>query len=168
MLVSLAVERSNLEHRASSASLAYLDPAIMEQADLPAGSLIRVTTFWGRTIWARVGPAQEPDRSSGLIRLDRFQRQSLKARLHEAVEVFAEQEQPVARLYLQPAVDLFTAKAHHIEEHLKEELVENRTPVCDGQLLFAHFEHSVAGLLYRHFLRSARHRQDPPGQGHGQ
>ena len=88
MLVSLAVERSNLEHRASSASLAYLDPAIMEQADLPAGSLIRVTTFWGRTIWARVGPAQESDRSSGLIRLDRFQRQSLKARLHEAVEVF--------------------------------------------------------------------------------
>src|SRR5712692_3104056 len=149
MLVSLAVEQSNLEHKASSASLAYLDPAVVEQSGLAVGSLIRVTTFWGRTIWVRVGPAQEADRGSGLIRLDRFQRQSLKARLHETVEVFPEEERPVARVFLQPAVDLFTAKAHHSEEHLKEELVENRTPVCDGQLLFAHFEHSVAGLLYR-------------------
>jgi transitional endoplasmic reticulum ATPase len=158
MLVSLAVERSNLEYQASSAALAYLDPAVMEQAGLAAGSLIRVTTFWGRTIWARVGPAQEEDRRGGLIRLDRFQRQSLKARRHESVDVFAEPEQPVTRVYLQPSVDLFTAKSHHIEEHLKEELVENRTPVCDGQLLFAHFEHSVAGLLYR-----VRKTEDGPG-----
>lgn len=149
MLISLAVERSNQEYQASSTCFASLDPAFMDQVHLPMGSLIRVTTYWGRSIWARVGAAQEEGRGSGLIRLDRFQRQSLKARLHEAVEIYAEPEQPIARVFLQPSVDLFTAKSHHIEEHLKEELVENRTPVCEGQLLFAHFEHSVAGLLYR-------------------
>src|SRR5579862_5632395 len=158
MLISLAVERSNREHQTSCASLAYIDPAVMKRSELLAGSLVRITTFWGRTIWARVGPPQEDDRGSGLIRLDRFQRQSLKARLHETVDVFSEAEQPVARVYLQPSVDMFTAKAHHIEEHLKEELVEHRTPVCDGQLLFAHFEHSVAGLLYR-----VRKAEDGPG-----
>ncbi len=148
MSIELSVEKSHREYAASSASLVAIDPAVMARHALKAGDLVRVVTFW-RELLARVGPPDEADRDTGLIRLDRFQRQTLKARLHERVEVQAEAERAAARVRLQSAVDLGAASAHHLEEHLKEEMVHHRTPVTKGAILFVHFHHSVAGTLYK-------------------
>ncbi len=147
-MIELTVERSNREYAASCASLVTIDPAVMERENLGVGELIRVATFW-REIWARIGSPEDPDRNTGLIRLDRFQRQTLKARLHERVEISAEEERSALSVRLQPAVDLGPASSHHLEEHLKEELVHNRTPVAKGTILFIHFGHSAAGTLFK-------------------
>src|SRR5581483_1419141 len=149
MVISLAVERSNAEHLVSCASLVAIDPEVMEQNGLREGQLVRLTTYWGKQLWARVGAGHAVDRGARAVRLDRFQRQTLKAHVGEEVEIYPETEQAVERLTLQPSVDLFTAKTHHIEQHLKEELVDGQAPVSAEQILFAHFHHSVAGIIYR-------------------
>jgi transitional endoplasmic reticulum ATPase len=146
--LELTVAPSLKEYAASSASLVCLDPAVMAQRGIKPGDLLRIGTF-GRDILARADAPSEEDRGSGQIRLDRFQRQSLQARLYGRVEIERASEHPVRKVRLQPAVDLGTASAHHIEEHLKEELVDRRSPVSLGALLFLHFHHSVAGTLFK-------------------
>ena len=147
-MIELTVAPSLREYAASSASLVSVDPAVMARHGLKAGELLRVATF-RREILARIDVPNEEDRGSGHIRLDRFQRQALHARLYARVEFERENERPVGKVRLQPAVDLTSASAHHIEEHLKEELVEQRSPVAVGALLFLHFHHSVAGTLFQ-------------------
>ena len=147
-MIELMVAPSLREYAASSASLVRLDPAVMAGNGLKAGSLVRIATF-RREILARIDAPDEQDRGSGYIRLDRFQRQALHARLYARVEVASEDERPVKKVRLQPAVDLSAASAHHIEEHLKEELVERCSPVVEGALIYLHFHHSVAGTLFQ-------------------
>lgn len=146
--MELTIDRSLHEHATSSASLATVDPDVMAQHKLGIGDLLRVSTFH-QEILVRLGAPDEADRGSGRIRLDRFQRQALRARLYARIEVSPEPERHTAKVRLQPAVDLSTASAHHMEEHLKEELVERRSPVIVGALLFLHFHHSVSGTLYK-------------------
>ncbi|MDP2645400.1 MAG: AAA family ATPase [Desulfobacterales bacterium] len=147
-MIALKVERSMREFAAGSASLIQVDPALMEAHQLKAGGLVRVATFW-RELWGRLGAPEEADRNTGLIRLDRLQRQTLKARLHERVEINREEERAATRVHLQPAVDLALASPHHIEEHLKEELVHHRAPLTKGRILFINFHHSSAGTLFK-------------------
>jgi transitional endoplasmic reticulum ATPase len=145
----LILERSLREYAAGGASLAHVDPAVMAEQGWQVGDLIRLSTF-RREILARLDTPSEDDRGTGHIRLDRFQRQALQARLYGRIEVEKENyARIVKKVRLQPAVDLSAASAHHMEEHLKEELVAQRSPVADGALLFLHFHHSVAGTLYK-------------------
>ncbi|OGA18038.1 MAG: hypothetical protein A3G25_09855 [Betaproteobacteria bacterium RIFCSPLOWO2_12_FULL_63_13] len=147
-MIELMVAPSLREYAASSASLVSMDPAVMAEKGLETGGLLRIATF-RREILARIDAPNGQDRGSGYIRLDRFQRQALQARLYSRVEITGEIERPVKKVRLQPAVDLSTASAHHIEEHLKEELVERCSPVVEGALMYLHFHHSVAGTLFQ-------------------
>src|SRR4051812_49272228 len=147
-MLELNVAPSLREYAASSESLVAIDPAVMTKHGFKAGDLVRIATFQ-RDILARIDEPSLEDRGSGQLRLDRFQRQALAARLHSRVEVEAVKESAVTRVRLVPAVDLGTVSAHHMEEHLKEELVDKRSPVARGALLFLHFHHSVAGTLYQ-------------------
>jgi transitional endoplasmic reticulum ATPase len=144
----LTVERSLHEYDVGSASRVCMDPAVMAELDLRPGDLLRLSTFH-QEILARVAEPIEDDRGSRRVRLNRLQRQALRVRIHGALEIACERERPTARVRIQPAVDLGSISAHHLEEHLKEELVENRAPVIAGALLFLHFHHSVSGTLYR-------------------
>ena len=148
MIFTLKVDRSIREYAANSASILTIDPSVSEKYGIKVEDLVHVSTIH-REIVARVGTPEEEDRDTGLIRLDRFQRQSLNVRLFEPVEVYLVQERLTKKVCLQPAVDLTTAAAHHIEHHLKEEMLHGRTPVMKGSLLFIHFHHSVAGTLYK-------------------
>ena len=147
-MLELSVAPSLREYAASSASLAAVDPAFMEKHGLKPGDVLRAATF-RREILIRVDEPNPEDRGSGQIRLDRFQRQALGARLYSSVELSRENAQAVTKVRLQPAVDLGSTSAHHVEQHLKEELLEQRSPVTKGQLLFLHFHHSVAGTLFQ-------------------
>jgi antitoxin component of MazEF toxin-antitoxin module len=66
-----------------------LDSALMDKLGVKADAIVRVATERGRSILARLDPAFEKDASTGVIRLDRFARQALKAHLNEQVEVEA-------------------------------------------------------------------------------
>ena len=148
MMVELTVAPSLREYAAGSASLVTIDPVVMSEQKLNVGDVVRVATFRSE-ILARVAEPNEEDRAGKQIRLDRFQRQALSARLFGRVEIERVNERPVKKVRLQPAVDLGAASAHHIEEHLKEELLAQRSPVTQGALLFLHFHHSVAGTLFK-------------------
>ncbi len=133
-------------YQESSRCLAFLDSDLMSRHGLGEGDVIRIATERGRSVLARLGPPAERDRASGLVRLDRFLRQALKAHLNETVEIEKARLMPVRRIDLLPAVDVSTA--HDLVEHITETLAQNRTPVSIGSVLYVAFPNSIAGTTY--------------------
>ena len=83
---------ANVDHLANefgtSARLAIrLDAALMQKLGLSAEAFVRIATDRGRSIIARLDPPMEADKGTGIVRLDRFVRQALKAHLNEEVEI---------------------------------------------------------------------------------
>jgi transitional endoplasmic reticulum ATPase len=131
----------------TSARLAIrLDSALMEKLGVAADGIVRVATERGRSILARLDPPQASDLNTGIVRLDRFVRQALKAHLNESVEVETATVGPVKRIELLPAVDL--SMAHDLVPHLKQALIANRTPASVGAVLYIAFPNSHAGTTY--------------------
>jgi transitional endoplasmic reticulum ATPase len=132
---------------ANSARLAIrLDPALMQKLGLSVDATVRVATDRGRSIVARLDAPLDGDVDSGIVRLDRFVRQALKAHLNESVEIEKADVAPVKRLELLPAIDV--SMAHDLVPHLKKALVESRTPASNGAVLYIPFPNSHAGTTY--------------------
>ena len=55
----------------------------METLGVDADAIVRVATDRGRSVLARLDPPSGADRGTGIVRLDRFVRQALKAHLNE-------------------------------------------------------------------------------------
>ena len=64
-----------------------LDGALMQKLGVAADDLVRVATERGRSILVRLDPPLPADLDTGIVRLDRFVRQALKAHLNETVEI---------------------------------------------------------------------------------
>lgn len=141
------VEHMTNEYPGGSRLLAQLDPQLMRENGVMAGDVLRVSTDRGRSVLIRVAP---PDASSafepGVIRLDRFLRQALKAHLNEEVAIESAKIGPAKRVELVPAIDVSTA--HDLAPHLKRVLVESRTPLSIGAILYIPFPNSQAGTTY--------------------
>ena len=136
---------ASVDHLASqtgqSARLAIrLDGALMESLGVAPDALVRVAT----------------DRGSGVVRLDRFVRQALKAHLNETVDIEKAEARPVQRVELNPAVDV--SMAHDLVPHIKKVLCEARTPIAIGAVLYVPFPKSHAGTTYE-----VQHISDGPG-----
>ena len=97
----------------------------MEKLGVAADSIVRVATERGRSILVRLDAAFDGDRNIGVIRLDRFVRQALKAHLNESVEIEPAEVGPVKRIELNPAVDV--TMAHDLVPHIKKVLAASRT-----------------------------------------
>ena len=123
-----------------------LDAALMQKLDLCADQIVRVATDRGRSIVARLNAPLEGDLDTGIVRLDRFVRQALKAHLNESVEIEKADIGPVKRIELLPAVDV--SMAHDLVPHIKKVLVESRTPASVGAVLYIPFPKSHAGTTY--------------------
>jgi transitional endoplasmic reticulum ATPase len=123
-----------------------LDPALMQKLDLRADQTVRVATDRGRSIVARLDAPLDGDLGTGIVRLDRFVRQALKAHLNESVEIEKSELGPVKRIELLPAVDV--SMAHDLVPHIKKVLVESRTPASVGAVLYVPFPNSHAGTTY--------------------
>ncbi|MEA2986243.1 MAG: transitional endoplasmic reticulum ATPase, partial [Alphaproteobacteria bacterium] len=131
----------------NSARLAIrLDAELMQKLGLAAESFVRVATDRGRSIVVRLDPPMDDDKGSGIIRLDRFVRQALKAHLNEDVEIEKAELSPVKRIELRPAVDV--SLAHDLTPHLKKVMAENRTPASNGAVVYVPFPNSHAGTTY--------------------
>jgi hypothetical protein len=124
-----------------------LDAALMKSLGVAAEQVVRITTERGRSVLARLDPPLAEDDASGVVRLDRLVRQALKAHLNEEVEIEAAAPVPVKRVELTPAVDVSTA--HDIVPHLKRAMVESRTPVSVGAVVYIPFIKSQAGTTTR-------------------
>ena len=123
-----------------------LDGALMHKLGVAADAVVRVATERGRSILARLDPPLAGDLNTGIVRLDRFVRQALKAHLNESVEIETAEVSAVKRIELLPAVDV--SMAHDLTPHLKQALVANRTPASVGAVLYIAFPNSHAGTTY--------------------
>lgn len=130
----------------SSQILVSLDEKLMGQLGAGVDGVVRIATERGRSVLARLGPPLTGDGCAGIIRLDRFVRQALKAHLNETVEVETATLKPAKRVELLPAVDVSTA--HDLIPHLKRKMVEASTPASRGAILYIPFANSQAGTTY--------------------
>ncbi len=127
--------------------LVRLDSALMRKLGVAAGGLVRLATDRGRSILARLDAPLDSDAERGIVRLDRFVRQALKAHLNESIEIESAALAPVKRIELLPAVDV--SMAHDLLPHLKQALVESRTPASQGAVVYIPFPNSHAGTTYQ-------------------
>jgi transitional endoplasmic reticulum ATPase len=131
----------------NSARLAVrLDSGLMRKLGVAVDATVRIATDRGRSIVVRLDPPLDGDLDSGVVRLDRFVRQALKAHLNEEVELEKAELGPVKRIELRPAVDV--SLAHDLTPHIKKTLVENRTPASNGAVVYVPFPNSHAGTTY--------------------
>jgi transitional endoplasmic reticulum ATPase len=140
------VDHLTSDYSAASRLLVAIDGKLMHQHGLAADELVRVATERGRSVLARLDKPLPGDDGRGVVRMDRFLRQALKAHLNEKVEIEPAESRPAARVELTPAIDVSTA--HDLLPHLKKVLVENRAPVSVGAVLYISFPGTQAGTTY--------------------
>src|SRR5581483_8177428 len=144
--VKVLVDRSTVESATSARCLAYLDPAAMDALDAAVDDAVEVTTELGRRAVARLGPPLESDRGSGVLRLDRFARQTLKARMNDRVDVRRIDLEAARRVVVAAPVDV--SRAHGLLQHLHDLFAGSATPCLEGGKLYATFAGAAAGTLY--------------------
>src|SRR5262245_27674220 len=99
------VDPTPSDYRDTRLCAAYLAHDLLETAGVAVGDVIRVSTKRGRIALARVvGVHPSPDHEHGIIRFDRFTRQTLKAYPHEQVRIDRAELDPTPQVTLIPAV----------------------------------------------------------------
>lgn len=137
------VERLASEDVPVGLSLVTLDPHLMEHHGVAAGDVLELTTPEDVAMYVRVLPPVPDDDGSGIVRCDRYLRQSLRTRLNTRVELRKVDAQPVRQVFLQPPLDLMAA--HHLAEHLQEHMAEDRVTVSPGALIYLPISHEGNG-----------------------
>jgi transitional endoplasmic reticulum ATPase len=142
---------ASVDHLASDITtaaklLVRLDRVLMVALGVAAGEIVRVGTERGRSLLVRLAAPADEDTGRGVVRLDRFARQALKAHLNDEVELERASLEPAARVELVPAIDV--SRAHALVPHLKQLLVDARTPLSTGAVLYLPFPNSSAGTTY--------------------
>jgi transitional endoplasmic reticulum ATPase len=146
MVFELIMDRAQTEDIASSKCLASMDKKKMVEQGLQVGDILMLTSYRGREALVRLSPPLEEDTGTNIIRLERFTKQALKAKLNETIEAKKIFYSPVKKIVLIPAIDVTTA--HDLESHIRETLVNNQTPVAIDSVLYINFPHSTAGITY--------------------
>lgn len=144
--VHATIDHLASEQTSSLSILVRMDGALMSVLGCGEGALVRLSTDRGRSLLARLAAPLATDLNTGAIRLDRFARQALKAHLNEDVEVELAPECAATSIALRPAVDV--SMAHDLLPHIKQKLIEARTPVSTGCVLYIPFPKSSAGITY--------------------
>jgi len=128
--------------------LVQLDRSLVDQHHLKSGDLLNIRTERGRALVVRLAIPDENAAGAhrGTIRMDRFVRRALKAHLNETITVEPIELGPAKRVELLPAVDV--SHAHNLAPHLKRTLVESRTPLSLGAILYISFPNTSAGTTY--------------------
>lgn len=140
------VDHLSNDYVTSSKLLVAIDSVQMHQAGLAPDDIVRIATARGRSVLVRVGEPMAEDTGRGVVRMDRFLRQALKAHLNDTIEVEPADLKPVPRIELTPAIDVSTA--HELIPHLRKVMAQNRTPVSIGAVLYISFPDTQAGTTY--------------------
>ena len=144
--VHATIDHLASEQASSLSILVRVDRQLMNELGVSEGSLVRLSTDRGRSLLARLSKPVAHEEGASTIRLDRFARQTLKAHLNETIEIERVTEVPATSVVLRPAVDV--SMAHDLVPHLKQKLIEARTPITTGSILYIPFPKSTAGITY--------------------
>lgn len=142
----LVVDRAQVEDTTSNQCLATIDQEMMAQQGLQAGDLLKLKSYRGREVLVRLTDPPAEDTGTNIIRLERFTKQALKAKLNEIIDAEKVSPTPVKKVVLIPSIDVTTA--HDLEAHIREVLVKHQTPVGIDSILYINFPHSTAGITY--------------------
>jgi transitional endoplasmic reticulum ATPase len=142
---------ASVDHLASDITsaarlLVRLDGALMASLGVLPGDVVRIGTERGRSLLVRLDAPDAADGGRGVVRLDRFARQALKAHLNDEVEIEAAPVTVASRVELVPAIDV--SRAHDLLPHLARMLAAARTPLSTGAVLYVPFPGSSAGTTY--------------------
>jgi transitional endoplasmic reticulum ATPase len=124
-----------------------LDPRLMGEHGLGPGAIVEVDTRRGHTALARLAPPAASDDGSGLIRLDRYLRQVLHARLGSELHVRPANVGPVRQLFLRPPLDLLGG--HHLADHLRDELAATSAVISPNMAVYLPITNSAAGAIFQ-------------------
>lgn len=159
-----------------------LDPAVMSRLGVRVGGVVRISTAAGRKVLARVASPLREDEGRECLRVGRWQRQALKARLYEAVEVEPVESLPqLQKVVLHPALHIsgFEFMSATLAETLRGE------PLTAGMVLYLPVRPGGAGMVFTvlatepttgifgeatecHVEWGEDGHTHPPGQGHGE
>ncbi len=148
--ITARIDRLTSDDLPVGQALVMLDPALMERCGIAAGDVLELTTPEDLSTIARVCAPRPEDAGLGLIRADRYLRQSVRGRLNSPLQLRKIDAPQVRQLFLQPPLDLLGA--HHLVEHLQEHLSEDRTVASVGSLLYlpiSHDHETGAGAIFR-------------------
>jgi len=134
------------DYAVASRLLVAIDRGLMHRHGLAPDDIVRIATDRGRSVLARLDTPSAEDDGRGIVRMDRFLRQALKAHLNETVEIEPADLKPAKLVELNPAIDVSTA--HNLVPHLKKIMVESRTPLSIGAVLYISFPGTQAGTTY--------------------
>jgi transitional endoplasmic reticulum ATPase len=144
-VLQLKVER--LPSDESGRDIAFIDPHVLLNAKIEAGSVVELCTKRGRKLLARVAPRPQ-DEGRGCVRLDRYQMQHLKPDLHEKIAVASVQAEEAKRLVLEPMAPLGETLAT-LERDLAKRFARDRQLVCSGMLLSVKLPEFPRSVLFR-------------------
>src|SRR4030042_120862 len=86
MVFELMVDRAQAEDITSSKCFARMDKKKMIEHGLEVGDILMLKSYRGREVLVRLANPFEEDTGTNMIRLERFTKQALKAKLNEAIE----------------------------------------------------------------------------------
>lgn len=150
LYIKLHVDRLKSElTNAASRCLIYVDTDVMAEHALRAGDVVLISgRMTHHPIPARIGEPAPEDRGTGLLRMDRFLRTAIKAKINQEIELRKIEFVPVLKsIVLVPPIDVSTA--HHLVEHLSQALQESAAPLTRDSVFYATFHGAVAGTHYR-------------------
>ncbi|HXP94712.1 MAG TPA: AAA family ATPase [Candidatus Binatia bacterium] len=148
--ITARIDRLTSEDLPVGQALVMLDPKLMERHGILVDDVLELSTPEDLSTLARVCAPNPEDSGLGLIRVDRYLRQSLRGRLNSPLYLKKIEAPQVRQLFLQPPLDLLGA--HHLAEHLHEHLCEDRAAVSLGTLLYlpiTHDHETGAGAIFR-------------------
>lgn len=113
---------------------------------------VRLLTARGRSVVGRVQRSSEP-LGAGMIRVDRFMRQSLKAFPHERLTVVPVAPQAAGEVALVPGIDLGVRYDPTLVPNVRAALADQRVALRSGMLLSVRLPEGLAGITYEvHFV----------------
>ncbi|MBI4288436.1 MAG: AAA family ATPase [Chloroflexi bacterium] len=111
-----------------------VDPAVMEEHKIAENDVVEVRTSYGRKVWAKVGKPLPADKGQASVRLDNYQRESLKLAPGQKVSVEKVTPGAVLKLLVLPTSHIHDDN-QTITAFLKETFSSQGMPVNEGSLL---------------------------------
>ena len=138
-MLQLIVQRGPLEE--SGRGVAFLTRADMEREGLVVDDVLELATAGGRSLLARVGLLSEEEPSGRVVRLDRYLREGLKARVGDNVTVQKVSPGPIKRLMLVPLLDV--TPTADLSTYLAQDLSKRRMPASHHAILYVTLPEAV-------------------------
>lgn len=132
MTVTLELRRSPANQAGNTCC--YLGQAALAQMGAALNDTLEITSHHGRKVLARIGQILEGEDVKGIICLDRYLRQTLKADLGEQLGI-KKVEPPTLKKAFLLALGKFPGNREEVKSYLQQTLSDQALPLSEGALL---------------------------------